>query len=112
MPSHQAPTLNPSPFLLEHEATTGYARFTNGLVSLVRFRSGCRWEYYRVVQRGSSRGLERFVRYLRTEEASRLEQAVASEEARHRLEVALASMTTQQALRGCAVNVVTGDVVD
>jgi hypothetical protein len=99
-------------FTLEHVAATGQARFTDGRLSLVRFRTGWPWEFYFVLQAGPSRGLEMFVRYLCAEEAARLEQALAYASARQDVERRLAAVTVPQALRGCAVDVVTGKLVD
>jgi hypothetical protein len=69
------------PFALER-GVAGIARFTNGRIALVRFRPGWRWEFYTVLQRGPERGLEMFVRYLRPDEAERLEAVLATEETR------------------------------
>jgi len=99
-------------FRLESSGATGHARFTNGLLSLVRHRVGWKWEFYLVVQAGPSRGLEMFVRYLRDHEAVHLERVLAAERDRQHIETTLAELATRQALRGCAVDVVTEPLVD
>lgn len=60
-------------------AANGYVSFSDGDTVLVRFHpsSEWRWEYYRTLQRGPSRGLEMFQRYLTDAEGERLDRVVA-----------------------------------
>ena len=99
-------------FALQHVLETGFARFTDGRISLVRFRSGWPWEFSTVTQTGKSRGLEMFVRYLQRDEAARVELALETECARQCLEAAGKSVYGFLAVRGHAVDVITGRLVD
>lgn len=99
-------------FALEHVPESGFARFSDGRVSLVRFRSGWPWEFCTITQTGESRGLAMFVRYLRPDEAARLELALQTESARERLEAAGKDLHWFLAIRGYAVDVATGRLVD
>lgn len=51
---------------------SGYATFNNGQIELTRFRPSMQWEFYSITQKGPSRGLPMFVRYLTDEEGARL----------------------------------------
>jgi hypothetical protein len=63
---------------------TGFATFKSAHVVLVRYQYGAQWEQYRVIQSGSSKGLEMFVRYVDSDVQSRAECALVYECARAR----------------------------
>lgn len=62
----------------------GYASFRDGVIELTRWRRGSQWEFYAVTQRGASKGLPMFVRYLSLAEGAVL-TAVLNEEAERKV---------------------------
>jgi len=76
--------------LYTHES--GYATFNNGQIELTRFRPGMRWELYSLTQKGTSRGLPMFARYLTAAEGDRLDSAVTEELSRIQARALLADL--------------------
>jgi len=101
----------PRDFELSYNEHTGFACFRDGRVQLLRFRYSWAWEYHWIEQRGGSRGLAIFVRYLDAAEAERIDLALHTELARRRLDARGLDVATFLGIRSWHVDVCTCRVI-
>lgn len=66
-------------FICSFDPETGAARFESDKVVLIKLAHYGEWEFYKVTQRGQSKGLEMFVRHLAAADRHAVEMGLAVE---------------------------------